>query len=241
MPLLVPALVLASGYALATTAGMAVVAAFEARRPADDELSPAAATVVGRWREKVSVAMGRVGQWSSPSVAENLKRRVAIDQAARAAIPDWLSSGLSASDQDAANKAIWAELRRIDSDNTAYLRAHLPADGWFRIHRDGEVVATDAWIIVQHSPDRLFQRQVLDRMAPLLPTGDVSGRRYAMLYDRVAILEGRRQRYGSQVVCVAGRFEPSPVEDPGRLDGFRASVCLGPIAEYLRLWDGKTC
>ncbi|MDQ3079026.1 MAG: hypothetical protein M3R03_03395 [Pseudomonadota bacterium] len=55
------------------------------------------------------------------------------------------------------------------------------------------------------------------------------------------MFEGKRQRYGSQIICNKGRFEPSPVEDAAKLHELRASVGLEPIAQYLRFWSGKSC
>ena len=129
----------------------------------------------------------------------------------------------------------------MDADNTTFLKSVLPTDGWFRFGRDGEKVGRDAWLIVQHSPDQAFQREILRAMTPMVANGDASGTQYALLYDRVAMYEGKVQRYGSQIVCNNGHFEVSPVEDREKLDELRASVGLEPIADYLKYWDGKTC
>jgi hypothetical protein len=196
---------------------------------------------VARWRARLAAEKSRLKPTKPSSAANDLKRRVAIEQAARSSVPDRASSRLSANDWEAANKAIWDDIGKIDSQNTLYLKSILPADSWFRFNRDGKQVALDAWLIVQHSPDRKFQRRVLGLMAPLLATGDASGTDYALLYDRVAIFEGKLQRYGSQITCVNGHFEPSAVENPVKLDELRASVGLKTIAEYLRHWDGKSC
>lgn len=204
-------------------------------------LSPAASAVVARWRAELRAETKRVAAGKRLSIGDDLKRRIAIEQAGRRHLPERASSGLNANDWEAANKAIWKELGKIDAENTNHLKRILPRDGWFRIKRDGEQVASNAWLIVQHSPDHAFQRRVLDLMMPLVATGDASGGDYALLFDRVAMFEGKRQRYGSQIVCNDGRFEPSPVEDPARLDQLRASVGLEPIAEYLRNWEGKSC
>jgi len=194
-------------------------------------LNPAARAVVARWRAKLAEEKSLLRPTKSSAAADELKRRIAIEQAARSSLPDRVSSGLSRNDWEAANKAIWDDIGKIDADNTRYLKSILPADGWFRFKRDGKQVASDAWLIVQHSPDREFQRRVLGRMATLIATGDASGADYALLYDRVAIFDGKRQRYGSQITCVNGRFEPSVVENAVKLDELRASVGLEPIAK----------
>ena len=209
--------------------------------PVASTLTPAALSVVNRWRARVVAGTKRHAISKGSSKAKELSRRVAIEQMARMAIPDRASTKVSDSDWEAVNKAIWDQLTNIDAENTKYLKSILPADGWFRIRRDGMQVTSDAWLIVQHSPDRLFQHRVLDLMTPLLSTGDASGSKYALLYDRVAMFEGRRQRYGSQIVWSKGVFEPSPVENADQLDQLRASVGLEPMADYLRHWDGKSC
>jgi hypothetical protein len=53
----------------------------------------------------------------------------------------------------------------------------------------------------------------------------------AYLEDRIALLEGRKQRYGTQWIrdSVDGEFRPSPLVDPERVNELRAQVGLGPM------------
>ena len=64
----------------------------------------------------------------------------------------------------------------------------------------------------------------------------------ALLEDRVAIGQGRKQIYGSQI----GRDPDNtqlyyilPLEDPDNVDKRRAKVGLQPIAEYISQWQIK--
>ena len=61
----------------------------------------------------------------------------------------------------------------------------------------------------------------------------------ALLEDRVAMREGRRQIYGSQLrgTAKSGQYELFPIEDPMHVDERRASVGLPPLAEYLQHWN----
>ena len=62
----------------------------------------------------------------------------------------------------------------------------------------------------------------------------------ALLEDRVALREGRKQIYGSQVHgSPDGKNWISPLEDPDNVDKRRAEVGLGPLAEYVAQWDIK--
>lgn len=119
---------------------------------------------------------------------------------------------------------VWREVAPIDADNTAWLKRHIPRDGWFRRSRDGEPTVNGAFLIVQHSGDQAWMKQVLARMEPLARQGEVSGYNYALLYDRTALADGRLQRYGSQLGCEAGKFDFSPMEDRAGVDARRRAV-----------------
>ena len=74
----------------------------------------------------------------------------------------------------------------------------------------------------------------LATLEELVPVGSTSLKNFAYLYDRVAVAEERPQRFGTQGRCVGpGAWEPFPLEDPGSVDGLRASVGLSPLDEYV--------
>jgi hypothetical protein len=55
---------------------------------------------------------------------------------------------------------------------------------------------------------------------------------FAMLTDRVLIHAGKPQRYGTQFRDDGSGLKPGEMEDPAHVDQRRASVGLGPLAEY---------
>lgn len=58
----------------------------------------------------------------------------------------------------------------------------------------------------------------------LVAKGEASGESYALMYDRLAISEGRPQRYGSQLRCQGGKLAPYPLEDPGQVEAWRKAM-----------------
>ena len=122
----------------------------------------------------------------------------------------------------------------IDRDNTAWLRADLAANGWYRVSAFHPSASNAAWLMIQHADrDPAFQREMLVMLEPLAAEGEIEPSNFAYLYDRVAVNAGRPQRYGSQGRCVArGVWAPNDLEDPERVQALRDEYELGSLAEY---------
>jgi len=121
--------------------------------------------------------------------------------------------------------------------NAARLRELIAEHGWPAEDIAGEDGAKAAWFIVQHAvgePD--FQRQVLSLLQEGAAAGRIPPWHAAYLEDRIALHEGRPQRFGSQWVDSPedGRIRPWQLADPAHVDELRASVglpALQPIPE----------
>jgi hypothetical protein len=76
-------------------------------------------------------------------------------------------------------------------------------------------------------------------MLPLLERamveGEVPAADVAMLADRVAVHQGRAQRYGTQFSLHDDTLVPDPIGDLAGLDSLRATVGLPPMREYVRV------
>ncbi|MBI1946487.1 MAG: hypothetical protein HYS27_12370 [Deltaproteobacteria bacterium] len=127
---------------------------------------------------------------------------------------------------------------RVDAFTRETFARLIGKTGWITLSRYGEEAAQAAWLIVQHADlDVAFQRDVLARMEKLLATGEVKRDNYAYLWDRVAVNEGRKQRFGTQGRCTGpGRWEPREIEDPARVDALREQFDIargnGTLAQY---------
>jgi hypothetical protein len=62
--------------------------------------------------------------------------------------------------------------------------------------------------------------------------GEASPGNLAYLEDRVRVHDGRPQLYGTQFTVADGELQPSPIEDPQRLDARRAAAGLDTFAAY---------
>lgn len=215
-----------------------------AQQPATEQLSGRAASIVGAWRAAIQrVRDQQETMGTVKGVSDALRRRAALDQVSREEAKRAEAVDLPQAEAELVETQIWLAITAMDEDNTRFLRANLPKDGWFRIERDGRETAHDAWLLLQHSPDRDFQRYVLVQLEPLIAKGEVEAADYARLYDRVEALAGRPQRYGSQANCKGGVKTLIPLEDASQVDVRRRAIGLTEtLAAYkARLGVGGPC
>lgn len=108
--------------------------------------------------------------------------------------------------------------------------------GWPGRSLVGSDGAEAAWLILQHAiGSPAFQRKCLLVLREAVESGEVPAFQAACLEDRIRVFEERPQRYGTQFDWDgSGRLHPHPIEEPERVDEYRASVGLGPLAEKTR-------
>ncbi len=121
------------------------------------------------------------------------------------------------------------QMEAVHRDNVALLKTVLAEYGWPNAARFGVDAADAAWLVAQHAiGDPPLQRQALAALAAL---DEVEPWRVAMLQDRIAVFEGRPQRYGTQYDWdEAGQLSPNEIEDVANVDALRAAIGLEPLA-----------
>lgn len=64
------------------------------------------------------------------------------------------------------------------------------------------------------------------------------GQGYALLYDRLQLMLGRKQCYGSQIgQNDKGKLVVLPLEGRARVDEYRKEMSMPPLADYLALFE----
>ena len=128
------------------------------------------------------------------------------------------------------------EMAALHRANAEQLRALLDVHGWPTPERDGRDAVDAAWLVVQHAiGEPEFQRRMLRLLRREADAGHVAPSLVAMLEDRIHTLEGRPQRFGTQLDWSAdGELVPvEPLEEPAAIDTRRATVGLGPLSAYV--------
>ena len=131
------------------------------------------------------------------------------------------------------NPKIDAEVKAVDTKNTARMKQIVTQYGWPSQNLVGKDGADAAWLLVQHADaDPAFQAHCLPLMQEAAEHGEASKESLALLTDRVLLAQGKKQVYGSQFTWKTGKVEPLPLEDPAHVDERRKSMGMMPLAEY---------
>lgn len=97
----------------------------------------------------------------------------------------------------------------------------------------GQEAFEAAWLVTQHAislPD--FMRKCAKMLAKAVSEGHVKPYYLAYLTDRIAVLEGNVQLYGTQFDWDDdGILSPNPVDDVNAVNERRASMSLGTLEE----------
>ena len=116
--------------------------------------------------------------------------------------------------------------------NAARLRELIAQHGWPAEDLAGPDGAEAAWLIAQHSiGEPEFMRTALGLIRACVGQGRAPARHAAYLEDRIALFEGRPQRFGTQTTddpC-DGLSRPWVIADPDGVNERRASVGLEPL------------
>lgn len=111
--------------------------------------------------------------------------------------------------------------------------------GCIDIKRFGEKICHYAWLLVQHSNhDTDFQEQYLKLMKK---SDNVLKRDIAYLTDRIAVLKGYPQKYGTQFdpSTINDIYSPYPIKDPLTVNLRRSKMGLEPIEKYIKYMRKK--
>lgn len=127
------------------------------------------------------------------------------------------------------------EMLEVDSANTRALKEIVRKHGWPTPAMVGVEGVDAAFLLLQHSSDLPFMKSMLPRLRSAMTQGHLKPSRYALLFDRIALLEGKPQRYGTQFECAStgdGRVALKRTEMPSQLAERRHKIGLYPIQLY---------
>lgn len=125
---------------------------------------------------------------------------------------------------------------RRDAEDTAAIKKLTAELGWLDAARFGAETADVAFLIVQHSGDVPLEIAALAEIERDVNAGRISGQGFALLYDRLHLDLGGKQRYGTQAGMGSDGLMLLPLEnpdDPEKIEEWRRKAGMQPLVEYL--------
>lgn len=132
----------------------------------------------------------------------------------------------------AATKELMQKLPATDARLTAELKQIVAQKGWPTISLVGIDASNAAMLLLTHTPDHAWQRQLLPELQELADAGKIDASPLALVIDKELVAEGKLQRYGSQFKFINGAMAMYAVEDPSHLEDRRAEALLPPMSVY---------
>ncbi len=135
-------------------------------------------------------------------------------------------------------KEHWKKINRSDSLNLIKVKNILDRHGWLSPEKVSEEGNAALFLVIQHS-DLSTQVKYLPMMKEAVKLGNANKQDLALLEDRVALRQGRKQIFGSQIYKDKGTGENylAPLHNPEKVNARRKEVGLDPIEDYLLLWN----
>lgn len=132
----------------------------------------------------------------------------------------------------------WKKINAQDSINLIAVTHILDERGWLGADVIGSKGAQTLFLVIQHA-DLLTQLKYLPMLRKAVAQGKAHASSLALLEDRVALRQGNRQIYGSQIHTDKETGEPyvAPIMEPDYVNERRAKVGLEPIEEYIKHWN----
>lgn len=123
--------------------------------------------------------------------------------------------------------------KEVHERNNVRIKQIVEQYGWPGISLAGKDGAEAAWLITQHAVlDTEFMGSCLTLLEEAVRSGEAEGKHLAYLQDRVLIMSGRPQVYGTQHdVDENGTAFPLLIENPIEVDNLRKEIGLGTLAE----------
>jgi len=125
------------------------------------------------------------------------------------------------------------EMHRVDSVNETEICSILETRGFV-----GRDLVGDAcnvfWMVIQHAPLEL-EKKYFPMFAEAMQHGDIPKSNVALMDDRIAMFEGRPQKYGTQFEENGqGQWVLYQLLDSSQVDIWRQEMGLGPLADDLK-------
>jgi len=129
-------------------------------------------------------------------------------------------------------------MKKKDHSNLVFATEWIDKNGWPGPQEVGFQGVQALFLIIQHA-DLQTQKKYYPVILQAEKDGKMLSSNVAILEDRIAVREGREQKYGSQMYYdgIQKKGYVYPLADLENLDALRKARGLQPMKEYKKDWD----
>jgi len=122
-------------------------------------------------------------------------------------------------------------LPNIDSENLATVISLIENCGMPTLAEVSEIQMSAIWLVFQHS-NNANRKKYLPMLKVAAEKGDLSKRQIAMMEDRILMLDGKPQIYGTQIL----NDSLYTIIEPEKVNKRRAEIGFEPLEDYVSRW-----
>lgn len=137
-------------------------------------------------------------------------------------------------------KSFRSEMQKQYQQNLTKVSKIIDEQGWPGINKIGHEGNLALFLVIQHS-NLDTQIKYLPLMREAVKNGNASPANLALLEDRVAVKQGKKQIYGTQIETdeKTGKSWLAPLNDPDNVDTRRKEIGLEKLSDYLSTFGIK--
>jgi hypothetical protein len=140
--------------------------------------------------------------------------------------------------QAAETKEIQKTIQHKDSINLFIVLNIFEKYGWLGKNIVGDIGNNTLAIIIEHA-DLPIQEKYLPLAREAFKKNNIEPYDIALLEDKVALRQGKKQSYGSVVITLDNKNYVAPIEDVANVDKRRMQLGLKSMNEYLKSWGSR--
>jgi hypothetical protein len=119
----------------------------------------------------------------------------------------------------------------IDSENLATVISLIENCGMPTLAEVSEIQMSANWLVFQHS-NNANRKKYLPMLKVAAEKGDLSRKQIAMMEDRILMLDGKPQIYGTQIL----NDSLYTIIEPEKVNKRRAEIGFEPLEDYVSRW-----
>jgi len=135
------------------------------------------------------------------------------------------------------NEGYNEEMAQLHNQNAAALNEIIDTIGYPTTSKVGKEASEATWLVIQHAIGQpAFMKKCAGLLEEAVEKNQANPKSLAYLTDRIAVFEGKPQRYGTQFDWDEnGVLSPNPADDLNEVNQRRKSIGLNTLAEQTEI------